>query len=158
MNSLPVRSQGNLLNSWKEISSYLGRGVRTVQRWEVELNLPVHRIGVGRRSPVFAFEHELRFWLQARKVNDPVEERASNKASTGVPSPAIIQRSAELAQRLLVAGQENRRLMNVLARNLNRISQARRELQTLRGDKGLVVPFPHPARRTSEAQVLKLRP
>jgi hypothetical protein len=32
------------LNSWKEIASYMGRGVRTVQRYERELHLPVGRI------------------------------------------------------------------------------------------------------------------
>ena len=51
------------LNSWKEIAAYLDRGVRTVQRWERELELPVHRIGKGKRSPVFATTAELNFWL-----------------------------------------------------------------------------------------------
>ena len=57
-NSVPVR-----LDSWKEIAAYLGRGVRTVQRWERELKLPVHRIGSGRRSPVYALPTELNFWV-----------------------------------------------------------------------------------------------
>ena len=52
-----------MLNSWKEIASYLDRGVRTVQRWERDLHLPVHRIGKGRRSPVYALVPELKFWL-----------------------------------------------------------------------------------------------
>lgn len=52
-----------VLNSWKEIASYLQRGVRTVQRWERDLHLPVHRIGTGKRSPVYATVSELRFWL-----------------------------------------------------------------------------------------------
>jgi len=52
-----------MLNSWKEIASYLDRGVRTVQRWERDLQLPVHRIGKGRRSPVYALVPELKFWL-----------------------------------------------------------------------------------------------
>jgi len=52
-----------ILNSWKEIASYMGRGVRTVQRWERELCLPVHRIGNGKRSPVYALVPQLKFWL-----------------------------------------------------------------------------------------------
>src|ERR1041385_1511743 len=32
------------LDSWKAIAAYLGRGVRTVQRWEREEGLPVHRL------------------------------------------------------------------------------------------------------------------
>jgi hypothetical protein len=30
-----------LLNGWKEIAGFFGRGVRTVQRWEQQLGLPV---------------------------------------------------------------------------------------------------------------------
>jgi|SRR5215470_10423666 len=51
------------LNSWKEISAYLDRGVRTVQRWERELALPIHRIGRGPKSPVHAFPSELQAWM-----------------------------------------------------------------------------------------------
>lgn len=58
-----------MLNSWKEIAAYLDRGVRTVQRWERDLRLPVHRIGAGKRSPVFASVHELKFWIATSGVN-----------------------------------------------------------------------------------------
>ena len=54
-----------LLNSWKEISSYLGRGVRTVQRYEIQFALPVHRPAGVSRSSVIAFSDELDRWLQA---------------------------------------------------------------------------------------------
>jgi hypothetical protein len=30
------------LNGWKEIAAYVGKGVRTVQRWEKAHGLPVH--------------------------------------------------------------------------------------------------------------------
>jgi len=52
-----------ILNSWKEIAVYLGRGVRTVQRWERELRLPVRRLGKGKRSPVYSTAVELNFWM-----------------------------------------------------------------------------------------------
>src|SRR5258707_584518 len=32
-----------MLDSWKAIATYLGREVRTVQRWESREHLPVHR-------------------------------------------------------------------------------------------------------------------
>jgi hypothetical protein len=51
-----------ILNSWKEIATYMDRGVRTVQRWENE-GLPIRRLGVGKRAPVFAFAAELDHWL-----------------------------------------------------------------------------------------------
>ena len=52
------------LNSWKQIAAYLGRGVRTVQRWQAELRLPIHRVWNTPRSPVFAYTTELDEWLR----------------------------------------------------------------------------------------------
>jgi hypothetical protein len=58
----PIRAT---LQSWKEIASELNRGVRTVQRWERNLGLPVRRVGKGSRCPVFAFKDELDGWLRS---------------------------------------------------------------------------------------------
>ena len=60
-NSVPCNSE--VLNSWKEIAQYLGRGVRTVQRWEQDLRLPVHRPRGRARSAVIALKPELDRWL-----------------------------------------------------------------------------------------------
>jgi hypothetical protein len=57
-----IGKPAKVLNSWKEIAGFFDRGVRTVQRWERTLQLPVHRIGRGKRSPVYAVSSELRFW------------------------------------------------------------------------------------------------
>ncbi len=53
-----------VLNSWKEIAIYVGRGVRTVQRWERDLGLPVHRPRGKQRSAVLAIPEELDYWIQ----------------------------------------------------------------------------------------------
>lgn len=52
------------LDGWKAISHFLGRGVRTAQRWERALELPVRRLRGEGRSPVFAFCGELRRWME----------------------------------------------------------------------------------------------
>lgn len=52
-----------VLNSWKEIAIYVGRGVRTVQRWERDLGLPVHRPRGKQRSAVLAIPEELDYWI-----------------------------------------------------------------------------------------------
>lgn len=57
-------TNGQVLNSWKEIATYLGRGVRTVQRWEQELDLPVRRPRGKQRSAVIAFTRDLDLWLR----------------------------------------------------------------------------------------------
>jgi PAS domain S-box-containing protein len=57
-----------LLDSWKEISSYLGKGVRTVQRWERELGLPVRRRTGKPRGQVFALRFEVDAWQRSQSA------------------------------------------------------------------------------------------
>jgi predicted glycosyl hydrolase (DUF1957 family) len=78
-------SSNQELNSWKEIASHLERGVRTVQRWESELGLPVRRTGRGKRGAVYALVSELDLWRVTSgavvgKELDPGSERASGSA------------------------------------------------------------------------------
>jgi len=54
-----------VLNGWKEIAQHLGRGVRTAQRWEKQLRLPIRRPHGDARSPVCARVAELDAWLLA---------------------------------------------------------------------------------------------
>jgi phage terminase Nu1 subunit (DNA packaging protein) len=54
------------LASWKEIAVYLGREVRTVQRWERREGLPVHRHSHAKGSSVWAFKEEMDAWLHSR--------------------------------------------------------------------------------------------
>jgi hypothetical protein len=59
----PADPANEILNSWKEVAQYLGRGVRTVQRWEHELGLPVRRPRGKSRSPIMALREELDSWI-----------------------------------------------------------------------------------------------
>jgi hypothetical protein len=54
------------LDSWKEIAAYLGKSIRTVQRWEELERLPIHRLPHADRSSVFAFSRELDAWRASR--------------------------------------------------------------------------------------------
>jgi len=59
----------NLLSSWKEISAYLGRDVRTCLRWERKFGLPIHRLDPkSDKSRVFAYREELDRWLHQSKT------------------------------------------------------------------------------------------
>ena len=51
--------QDGALHSWREIADYVGKSVRTVQRWESLLGFPVHKNG---NSEVVAYRHELDAW------------------------------------------------------------------------------------------------
>jgi Flp pilus assembly protein TadD len=50
------------LDSWKAIAEFLGRSLRTVQRWHDLNGLPVHHFG-GHKGSVFAYEEEIDAWL-----------------------------------------------------------------------------------------------
>jgi len=64
---------GKKLDSWGEIASYLGREVRTVQRWERTEGLPVHRHEHKKKSTVYAFSGELDAWIKKRQPKDDPE-------------------------------------------------------------------------------------
>jgi len=67
-----MAEERRILNGWKEIAAYLGRGVRTVQRWEVLYKMPVHRPAERDRSALVAFSDELDQWVrQARLKGTP---------------------------------------------------------------------------------------
>jgi tetratricopeptide (TPR) repeat protein len=53
-----------LLESWKEISAYLNRNIRTCQYWEKRYALPIHRIEDSPKARVFAYKKELDRWLE----------------------------------------------------------------------------------------------
>ena len=71
--SLSARSH-EFLNGWKEIATYVGRGVRTVQRWE-SLGLPVRRPKSRLRSAVVSTTHAVDAWL-ASCGNGRIDELA----------------------------------------------------------------------------------
>ena len=54
-----------VLASWKEVAQYLGKGVRTVQRWE-HAGLPVHRPAATNKGTVLAYPEELSAWIHRR--------------------------------------------------------------------------------------------
>ena len=64
----PVQAPEGRLDSWKEIAAYLGRGIRTVQRWEREEGLPVHRLAHEKRGSVYARREELAAWWESRRL------------------------------------------------------------------------------------------
>jgi len=76
------------LDSWKEIAAYLKRGARTVQRWDREEGLPVHRLQHDQGSTVYAYKTELEKWWnsrQARAEAQPATLRGSAASVAVLP-------------------------------------------------------------------------
>jgi hypothetical protein len=82
----------SVLNSWKEIAAYLGRGVRTVQRWEHDAALPVHRPKGKDRSAVLALTNELDEWLRRTAVRS----NGNGHADPDSVVPVLLELAREL--------------------------------------------------------------
>jgi hypothetical protein len=98
-------SKNELLNSWKEIARYLGRGIRTVQRWERELGLPIRRPRGKKRSAVIALPVELDAWA-TKPANRELDGAPGSSKPAMIPQP--------LRERILTSQglrAKNRRLM-----------------------------------------------
>ena len=54
------------MTCWKEIAQYLSKGVRTAQRWEQEMGLPVRRPHGRKTGVVLADSDEIDVWLHSR--------------------------------------------------------------------------------------------
>jgi len=68
------RPADDRLDSWKEIAAYLKKEVRTVQRWEKNLGLPVRRLTQGKQGTVFAYKSDLDAWWQESQSRIDLEE------------------------------------------------------------------------------------
>jgi hypothetical protein len=100
----------SILTSWKDIGKYLGKGTRTVQRWERQLGLPVRRTKQARKSAVLAFPEEIDAWVRSQKFPD------------GQLSPVETERVALLRSLEALRG-ENHQLRRQLTLAQKRISE-----------------------------------
>ena len=128
-------AERRILNSWKEIANYLGRGVRTVQRWEAQLGLPVHRPAGKDHSAVLAFSSELDQWLDSRPVRfgtslnpDSTQDNQSQVQALLTRAEAFLQRLESILNRADETQRKLAETLDVLAEN----ESARRELRNVR--------------------------
>jgi hypothetical protein len=98
-----------VLTSWKEIAQYVGKGVRTVQRWEQELGLPVRRTEPGEKGSVLAVPREIDSWVKLQQFTDGrLDTYESDLATLLVSLHVLRTENRELRS-------ENRELLRQLA-------------------------------------------
>ena len=88
-----------VLNSWKEVSAYVGRGVRTVQRWEKDFGLPVRRPAGHLRGSVVALKTEIDQWLNTLHARDALAA-SSGDSRCEAAAPKDYQQLQEKAANL----------------------------------------------------------
>lgn len=86
----------DILNGWKEIGGYVGRDIRTVERWEKQRGLPVRRVPGAGRATVYALISELDEWLENSKPDLAENAAESRTISDPVSNPDVAAKPEEL--------------------------------------------------------------
>src|ERR1700723_565403 len=118
------------LSGWKEIANYLGKGVRTVQRYERELGLPVRRPAGKPRGSVVATRPELDAWVGASPIREefhlarlaPDSQVSAHAIKSGIKEMCrlrdeMLPLRAEMLTLLLLLRESILNLQGELARN-----------------------------------------
>ena len=83
-----------ILDSWKAISEYLDRDIRTCARWEKELRLPIYRFDKdSSRSKVFAYKLEIDEWLKEKTNHKEIQKKSfieKRWAKVGLVSAVVL--------------------------------------------------------------------
>lgn len=106
-----------LLDSWKQIASFLGRSVRTVQRWERIEGLPVRRHHHLKRGSVYAFPSQLQSWQRQRGLGPDFSK--APLALPAIPPPSVLvelKRLQDLTRKQVILAQKMRDLIGVHTR------------------------------------------
>lgn len=126
------------LTGWKEIANYLGKGVRTVQRYERQLGLPVRRPAGKPSGSVVATKAELDGWVSASPIREvyhltnpfPVHNSETDAIKRGVSEMHRLREQtfalrAEVAKTLEILRQS----VDEIARGISRNSWDNRAVQ-----------------------------
>jgi hypothetical protein len=121
-----------LLTCWKDIAGYLGKCVRTVQRWEQELGLPVLRPGgVHYKSAVIARTRDLDAWMESQWTMRKVETKDDRQFPADMND--LIKTARELRSAHLTLVQETSSALRRLVENCNQLGEIR-TVQAWKGD------------------------
>ena len=102
------RATPEFLSGWKDIAKYLGKGVRTVQRYERQFRLPVRRPSGKTQGSVLATKAELDAWVSARAIRNQFELPQAVPASTFAALRKSLADARRLQQEMLELRRELR--------------------------------------------------
>jgi hypothetical protein len=114
-----VHSQ--VLSGWKDIANYLGKGVRTVQRYERELALPVRRPAGKTKASVIATRSELDIWAASHWTHPPHPLGETSPLTVCTSLRSRIAEMDELAEGMKKLRLELRASREVLCASIQRI-------------------------------------
>jgi hypothetical protein len=103
-----MAEQSPVLSSWKDIANYLGKGVRTAQRWERERGLPVRRPdGHVCKCAVLLYRSDADAWM-ANQLSPDVNAQTFWTANRSTEARSELQKSIRARKLLRQANRELR--------------------------------------------------
>lgn len=122
-----VAQNTTVLTSWKDIARYMGKGVRTVQRWEMDFGLPVRRPQGSNKKAVLARPRDLDAWVALRCTSRAQIQNVQNARPTPQFSKlALLDAHIETSRRLR---ENNQELLEQLRQQLEELRRQVLELQ-----------------------------
>src|SRR5919205_2183387 len=115
-----------VFSSWKEIAQHLGKGVRTVQRWEQNLGLPVHRPAGASKGIVLAYRAEIEHWA---KTQHEVPLQAANGHASGQEDQRRTELRNQLAARVAVLMKNTETLVGRMTQAVAAAERTREQLK-----------------------------
>jgi hypothetical protein len=105
---MSLSEESPVLSSWKDIARYVGKGVRTVQRWEHHFGLPVRRPnGATHKSAVLLERSDLDAWLATRfSARSEVRDLAAKATETPGSAHSALREGIQTARTLRHANHE----------------------------------------------------
>lgn len=136
-----ARVTPQVLSGWKEIATYLGKGVRTVQRYEWELQLPVRRPAGKARGSVIATREELDAWVAASPIRESYHISSRPESTNSLQCEAIrtgIQEMRRLREQMMDLRADVHTSLNLLGASIRGMADhvAAKGVDEIRSDPG----------------------
>ena len=129
-----VTPHDEMLSGWKDIANYMGKGVRTVQRYGRALSLPVRRVSGHPRGAVIATKSDLDSWIRSSATEQESINRSQKALNAAQESRNVDQDSRNVNQDSRNVDQdafneEARRVADYLVSEIAKGLRGRTELQ-----------------------------
>jgi hypothetical protein len=136
----PEIGRNEILSGWKEIARYLGKGVRTVQRYEMELGLPVRRLSDTGFGAVVASKTDLDSWVNSYPVPLAFRETPQSRRAQLTSSIANgLQEHPRLRSQLMALRKELKTNIRVLRESISKVRQELNESRKLQDSISSVI-------------------
>jgi hypothetical protein len=118
--------QPKFLSGWKEVAGYLGKGVRTVQRYERNMSFPVRRPAGKPRGAVIATKAEVDAWVAASPIRHEfhLAKSASGYAASAPAILSAVEDMKRLREQMYALRQDLRKSVTALRNSIDALEGA----------------------------------